>query len=159
MKFLALFIFLTCNVLFAQNNYSTKSDWLLETNTTTQKFSAIQKQFRGFDLAMVEVGYRFNTFYFALKDKNYDLAHYQLDKIKKAIKNGIIRRPARADNSKAMFLDTQYKSMKEALNTKSRQKIWKEYEQTKLTCNACHAAERVPFIKVIDPRHRWQSIK
>jgi len=159
MKLFALLIFLTCNALFAQNNYSTKSNWLLETNTSKEKFHSIQKQLRGFDLAMVEVGYRFNSFYFALKDKNYDLAHYQFDKIKKAIENGIIRRPARAKNSKDMFLNTQYKSMKKALDTKNRQKIWKEYEQVKLTCNACHVAERVPFIKVINPQYRWQAIE
>ena len=35
---------------------------------------------------MVEVGYRFNSFYFAIEDKNYNLAHYQLDKIKKQLK-------------------------------------------------------------------------
>ena len=63
------------SALLAENNYSTKSNWLLETKTDEQKFQKIQKQLRGFDLAMVEVGYRFNSFYFAIKDKNYDLAY------------------------------------------------------------------------------------
>ena len=94
MKIILIFTLLVFNCLFAANNYSTKSNWLMDTNSSEQKFKAIQKQLRGFDLAMVEVGYRFNSFYFALKDKNYDLAHYQWDKIKKAIENGIERRPA-----------------------------------------------------------------
>jgi len=145
--------------LFAQNNYSTKSNWLLETKDDEQKFKKIQKQFRGFDLAMVEVGYRFNTFYFAIEDKNYDLAHYQLDKIKKAIQNGIERRPARKENSEMMFLDTQYKAMKEALKSKDTKKIEQEYTNTKQLCNSCHSAERVPFIHVTDPKHRWLPIK
>jgi hypothetical protein len=144
--------------LLAENNYSTKSNWLLDTKGE-QKFNAIQKQFRGFDLAMVEVGYRFNSFYFAINDKNYGLAHYQLDKIKKAIENGIIRRPKRESNSKAMFLDTQYKSMSKALDSKDEKIIQEEYMRTKQLCNACHKAERVPFIKVIDPQYRWQPIK
>jgi len=145
--------------LIAQNNYSTKSNWLLETKSDETKFKKIQTQLRGFDLAMVEVGYRFNTFYFALKDKNYDLAQYQLDKIKKAITNGIQRRPKRAKNSKLMFLDSQYITMSKALSTQDAVKIHKEYLNTKQLCNACHKAERVPFIRVIDPEFRWQPIR
>jgi len=156
------FLFITTllvSTLLADNNYSTKSNWLVETRTDTQKFKKIQKQFRGFDLAMVEVGYRFNSFYFAIEDNNYDLAHYQLDKIKKAIKNGIERRPKREANSKSMFLDTQYKAMSKALNGKNADTIQKEYTHTKQLCNSCHAAENVPFIHVIDPKYRWQPIK
>jgi len=145
--------------LFAQNNYSTKSNWLLETKTDEQKFKKIQKQFRGFDLAMVEVGYRFNSFYFAIKDKNYNLAHYQLDKIKKAIENGIQRRPKRKNNSEIMFLNTQYNAMKKALYSEESQQIQKEYINTKQQCNACHMVEKVPFIHVIDPKYRWQPIQ
>ena len=108
---------------------------------------------------MVEVGYRFNSFYFAIKDKNYNLAHYQLDKIKKAIENGIQRRPKRKNNSETMFLNTQYNAMKKALDTKKSQQIQKEYLNTKQQCNACHMAEKVPFIHVTDPKYRWQPIQ
>ena len=149
------FLFTT---LFA-NNYSTSSQWLMDTNSTEDKFKKIQTQLRGFDLAMIEVGYRFNSFYFALKDKNYDLANYQFDKIKKAIDNGTVRRPKRKNNSQIMFLDTQYKNMKKALDKKDSRLIWQEYNNTKVSCNACHVAENVPFIKVIDPQYRWQPIK
>jgi len=159
MKTLLLLTFLMTFNLLAQNNYSTKSNWLLETTTDEQKFKKIQTQFRGFDVAMVEVGQRFNTFYFAIHDKNYDLAQYQLDKIKKAITNGIQRRPARKKNSEIMFLTSQYKIMSQALESKDFTKIKKEYTNTKNLCNACHKAERVPFIKVINPKYRWQPIK
>ena len=157
-------ILLTISIIFfttlvAENNYSTKSNWLLETKTDEQKFQKIQKQLRGFDLAMVEVGYRFNSFYFAIKDKNYDLAHYQLDKIKKAIENGIERRPKRKNNSEMMFLNTQYKAMSQVLSAKDSQEIQKEYVNTKRLCNACHRAEKVPFIEVVDPKYRWQPIR
>ena len=145
--------------LSAQNSYSTKSNWLLEMTSDEQKFKKIQTQFRGFDLAMVEVGYRFNTFYFALEDKNYDLAQYQLDKIKKAIKNGTTRRPKRTKNSELMFLNSQYALMSKALLSKDSKKIDQEYTNTKRLCNACHKAERVPFIEVVDPQYRWQPIR
>ncbi len=158
MRVIILFLvfFYTLN---AQNGYSTKSNWLLDTKSDEQKFKKIQKQFRGFDLAMVEVGYRFNSLYFAINDKNYDLAHYQLDKIKKAMQNGIIRREKRAKNAKDMFLDTQYKLMSKALSTKDAKNIQQEYTNTKNTCNACHIAENVPFIHVTDPKNRYQPIK
>ncbi len=159
MKTILLLSVLFSYTLLAQNNYSTKSNWLIETKTDEEKFKKIQKQFRGFDLAMVEVGYRFNTFYFSLQDKNYDLAQYQLDKIKKAIKNGVIRRPARKKNSETMFLKSQYKMMSQALKSKDIQQIEKEYTRTKNLCNRCHKAEKVPFIRVIDPKYRWQPIQ
>jgi len=145
--------------LLAENIYSTTSEWLMLQKGTDARFKSIQKQLRGFDLAMVEVGYRFNEFYFALKDKNYDLAEYHWDKIKKAIENGIIRRPKRAMNSKTMFLDTQYFMMKKALKSKDAKQIWKQYEKTKVVCNACHNAERVPFINVVDPQYRCFPVK
>jgi len=154
-----ILLLLSFSALFSENNYSTKSNWLLETKGDEQKFKAIQEQLRGFDLAMVEVGYRFNSFYFAIEDKNYDLAHYQFDKIKKAIENGIQRRPKRKKNSETMFLTTQYKAMKRALSSKNSQLIQKEYSNTKQLCNACHIAERVPFIEVVDPKYRWQPIQ
>ena len=159
MRFILILTLFSLNYIIAQNSYSTSSNWLTDTNSTQEQFQKVQNQLRGFDLAMVEVGYRFNSFYFAIKDKNYPLANYQWDKIKKSIENGIVRRPARRANSKSMFLDTQYKSMKEALEKKDEKLIAKEYEQTKQVCNTCHSAERVPFIKVIDPQYRWQPIK
>ncbi len=159
MRFIWIFILLSFGYVFAENNYSTKSNWLLDTKSDTQKFTSIQTQLRGFDLAMVEVGYRFNSFYFAIKDKNYDLAHYQWDKIKKAIENGVQRRPKREANSRSIFLDTQYKIMKDLLNKKDEKQIWQEYEKTKQICNACHHAERVPFIEVVDSSYRWQPIR
>ena len=153
-----IMISLLSTSLFA-NSYSTSSEWLMETNSSSEKFEKIQKQFRGFDLAMVEVGYRFNSFYFALKEQNYPLANYQWDKIKKAIDNGVMRRPKRKENSQTMFLDTQFKNMREAIVKKDQKLIWQEYNNTKVSCNACHVAEKVPFIEVIDPEYRWQPIR
>ena len=158
MKKVILISSIFCMTLFS-NSYSTSSEWLMDTNSTKDKFKKIQTQFRGFDLAMVEVGYRFNSFYFALKDKNYPLANYQFDKIKKAIENGTVRRPKRKNNSQVMFLDNQYKKMKQAIESNSSKQIWQEFNNTKVSCNACHTAENVPFIKVIDPQYRWQPIK
>ena len=55
MKKVILFLLLTFSSLLAENNYSTSSNWLVETNTTQEQFKKVQKQLRGFDVAMVEV--------------------------------------------------------------------------------------------------------
>ena len=62
-----------------------------------------------------------------------------------------MRQPKRKSNSQNIFLDTAFKSMREALIKKDEKLIWQEYNNTKVSCNACHVAERVPFIEVIDP--------
>ena len=69
-----------------------------------------------------------------------------------------MRRPKREENSKSMFLDTQYAVMKKLLDKKDDKGIFEAYEQIKHSCNACHHAEKVPFIKVVDPQYRWQPI-
>ena len=49
-----IFIALTALSLHG-DNYSTTSNWLIDLNTTPTQMEAIQKQFRGFDTAMMEV--------------------------------------------------------------------------------------------------------
>ena len=158
MKYIILSVSLLISSISA-NSYSTKSNWLMDTNSSDVRFQKIQKQLRGFDLAMVEVGYRFNSLYFAIKDNNLPLASYQLDKIKKAIKNGIERREKRTKNSKIFFLDTKYKDMQKSFKSKDTNIILQEFNRLQESCNSCHNAERVPFIKVITPKYRWQPIK
>ena len=62
-----------------------QNDWVMNKETNDERFKVLQKQMRGFDMTMFETGARFNTFYFALKNQNYDMATYQWKKIKKTI--------------------------------------------------------------------------
>ena len=72
-KKLLILIFLSNAVLAMQNNYSTSSQWLMDMDVVDDRFRAIQKQFRGFDTAMMEVGYRYEAIKKALFLHNYDL--------------------------------------------------------------------------------------
>ncbi|MGE0738330.1 hypothetical protein [Sulfurimonas sp.] len=45
-------------IFASQNGYSTHSSWLMNINSTKGRFMAVEEQLRGFDTAMVEVGYR-----------------------------------------------------------------------------------------------------
>ncbi|CDS98105.1 exported hypothetical protein [Sphingobacterium sp. PM2-P1-29] len=79
-----------------------------------KKLETIENQFRGFDMAMVETGYRYQKLYWAGQDENWGYADYQLEKIQKAIENGLERRPKRAQSAQH-FLIVTLPQMKEAL--------------------------------------------
>ncbi len=109
---------------------------------------AIQKQLRGFDTAMVEVGYRYEATKKAIHQGNYPLASYHWEKIKTAIDNGVIRRPARKSSAEAFFLEGLYPQFRDALRTNDTTKINNLFDQVKATCNACHIDQKVGFIRI-----------
>lgn len=148
MKFFIMFA-VVISVLFSSGNgYSTSSNWLMQIDKNDEKFSVIQKQFRGFDTAMMEVGYRYDAIKKALETKNYQLAHYHLEKMKLSIENGYIRRPAREKASQNYFLNTTFKEFQEALSLRDANSIVAKFSDMKNSCNACHADQKVEFIIV-----------
>ena len=76
------FFLLACNTNTEQN---IQGEWIK--GTEAQQLETIEKQFRGFDNTMVEVGYRYKELYWAGQDKNWEYANYQLEKIKLTIEN------------------------------------------------------------------------
>lgn len=133
--------------LFA-GSYSTKSDWLMGIEDTNQKFEAIQKQLRGFDVAMVEVGYRYEETQKAVAADNYPLALYHWEKIKVAIENGYTRRPARKEASETIFLNTVWVDVKKAFESQKKEEATQGLKHATISCNACHESQKVGFIKV-----------
>src|SRR3990172_9440034 len=89
---MVVFLFACCSR--DENKPSGADGWLK--GDENQKFETIAKQFRGFDMAMVETGYRYQELYWAGKDENWEYAAYQAEKIKVAVENGLERRPKRA---------------------------------------------------------------
>lgn len=83
-----------------------------------EKFKVIEKQFRGFDKTMVEVGYRYNGLYWAGEDKNWELTSYHIEKIMHTLDLGVERRPERKEN--AQVLSLFFLSLKPLLKTKIR---------------------------------------
>lgn len=117
----------------------------------------IERQFRGFDFAIKEVGYRYNELYFAGQDENWGYAKYHLEKIKTAIDNGLERRPKRAVSAQS-FLNSSIPSLMKAIESKSKNEFLKEFEIFKQACNACHITEKVEFVKVVLPETRCSPI-
>lgn len=136
-----------CCALFG-GGYSTKADWLVDLNDTASQMQAIQKQLRGFDTAMAETGVRYEATKAAIHQGNYPLARYHWEKLKVAIDNGTIRRPARKDAAQSYFLEPVWPQVDAALRSGDAKRIQKSFEPVKAVCNACHVDQKVGFIVV-----------
>jgi len=128
------------------NEKRTSNDWLTGAPNDTVRFERLQRYLRGFDQPMWEVGERYRSLHDALTRNNFDLASYHWDKIRTAIANGYLKRPARQANADALFLNRIWETVQEALTSKDPDKGWRGFEQAKTACQACHIAESVSFM-------------
>ncbi len=123
------------------------SGWL-KTLPPDKQIEAIDRQFRGFDMAMFEVNYRYTEMYFAGMEGNWDYALYTGEKIAWAIQNGYERRPKRRENAEQIFFREAYPQVLDAIRKKNIALFKERVDALRHACNACHGAEGVPFIKV-----------
>ena len=104
-----------------------------------KQIEAIDRQLRGFDMAMFEVNYRYTEMYFGAMEGNWDYA---------PLENGFQRRPKRRANGEAIFLKAAYPQVIDAIKKKDVALFKQRVDALRAACNACHAAEAVPFIRV-----------
>lgn len=149
---LILISLFSCN----QKQKTAQGDWIK--GTETEQIKTIEKQFRGFDNAMVETGYRYQELYWAGQDQNWEYADYQLEKIKIAIENGLERRPKRAKSAEH-FLSYTLPEMKKSIESKDKMIFNKNFQTMTINCNSCHAIEKVPFFNVQVPTERQSPIR
>ena len=149
-----LFLLNACDK--AKENDATQGNWIK--GTEAEQIKTIEKQFPGFDNAMVETGYRYQELYWAGQDENWEYADYQLEKIRIAIENGLERRPKR-EKSAEFFLNTILPEMEKSLQRKDTVAFNKGFQNLTISCNSCHAMERVPFFSVKIPTDRQSPIK
>lgn len=133
-----------------------QGEWIM--GTEQEKLELIEKQFRGFDNTMVETGYRYQELYWAGQDQNWEYANYQLEKIKLAIENGLIRRPKRAKSAEH-FLTNIIPEMQNAINAKDTVVFNQSFNVFTNNCNNCHAMEKVPYFTVKIPLERQSPIR
>lgn len=122
------------------------NDWLLTQIDDEARFKQLQTQFRGFDQPMWEVGERYERLHSALERRNYQLAAYHWEKIRTAIENGIVKRPARAANARSLFLDPVWEDVRVEFNSADPHRAWAAFERAKNACQACHVAENVAYM-------------
>lgn len=131
-------------------------DWL--TGNLEEKLETITNHLRGFDMAMVETGYRHVELYWAGKDENWGYAQYQVEKLQLAIERGLERRPARAESA-TQYLEYALPAMEKVTEERDREQFLREFETFTQSCNACHHAEQVPHFNVQTPENRITGIR
>lgn len=68
---LCFFLLLGCTNKKIKN---VQGQWIM--GTEQEQLKTIENQFRGFDMAMVETGYRYQELYWAGQDENWPYAEY-----------------------------------------------------------------------------------
>ena len=135
-------------------------NWLAE-DRSTQRVE-LQRHLRGLDVAMVEIGYRFNELYWAGRDRNWPYAKYQIEKVELAMKLALERRPKRAASSKP-FLDETIPLVKRAIEQAAATGDQKVYDDAmgrlRTDCMKCHVEEDVPHFTVYFSKTRTSSIR
>ncbi len=147
-----LFTLNACN----ETNESAQGNWI--TGTEQEKLEHIENQFRGFDNAMVETAYRYQELYWAGQDENWEYAEYQLEKIKIAIENGLLRRPKRAASAEH-FLKHDLPEMQKSVISKDTVIFNQGFQLFTNQCNNCHLKENVLFFTVKTPKTRQSPIQ
>jgi len=92
------------------------------------------------------VDYRYQNTYPALRDENFDLAIYNWNKIKIAIENGYLRRPARQGNAELIFLGSVYGKVLNPFENRDIKKAWLGFSAGRSACMACYKAEKIPWM-------------
>lgn len=150
---LSILLIISCK---NEPTHNVQGDWIKGSEEEQAKI--IEKQFRGFDMAMVETGYRYQELYWAGQDENWDYAKYQVEKIEKTIKNGLERRPKRT-KSADHFLNYALPEMKKIIQEKDTLSFNRNYQILTQACNSCHAMEKVPHFAVKKPLYRPSPIR
>lgn len=109
------------------------------------KFGLIERQLRGFDITMMEVGYRYDELKSAVESRNVEYARYQAEKIAHTIRLGIERRPKRASSANP-FLEIAVPQMLTAINTGQLDELNRALHAFHNGCIQCHRSENVLFM-------------
>jgi hypothetical protein len=138
-------------VLFSCTTKPVQGDWIK--GTEQEQSQTIEKHFRGLDVAMVEIGYRYQELYWAGREENWDNALYQLDKIKLSLEQAIERRPLRKPSA-SWFLENDLSKMKEVTLQKDTAAFNDAFPLLTIGCNSCHVKEKVSFFRVQVPTQK-----
>lgn len=139
-----------------QEQQSPQGTWI--TGDEQEKLNHIERMFRGFDVTMVEVGYRYNELYWAGNDFNWPYAAYQLEKMELSLKDGLHKRPLRAATAEH-FINVILPEMNKVIKTQDSMQFANSFQNLTISCNSCHAMEKVPFFRVNPPLTRQSPIR
>lgn len=119
-------------------------DWLI--GSAEERFDKVERQLRGLDQAMAEIGYRYGELVIAGRERNWDYAKYQAEKIDLSLKLALERRPKRAPSSQP-FLNEDLPTVLQAIQFKDAQQLDRALERLHNSYVACHRAENVLYFR------------
>lgn len=143
------------NLASCSNPPSGRDGWLK--GSPHEKLDVVAGQLRGFDMAMVEVGYRYQELYWAGMDGNWEYAEHQAEKIKQAIEYGLVRRPKRTESAEK-FLHA-LPEMDSVVKRRDSTAFVPAFQMLTKNCNACHRDEKVGYFTVAIPVVRQSPIR
>ena len=131
-------------------------EWLK--GTPGEQLRTVEKQLRGLDVTMAEIGYRFTELYFAGQDGNWDYAKYQAEKIDLALRLAVERRPKRKTSADA-FLKEDLPVVQQAIEGRDPAGFQRAMDRLRSSCMKCHNKEKVSYFTVELPEHRISPIR
>jgi hypothetical protein len=122
-------------------------NWLRDANDDAERFRRIELWAGAGDQEMHEIAARLRELSAALQRESWDMAVFQLEKIRGRMVVAMTKRPVRTQNMEALFFDSgAYSDLHEALVAKDTPRARAGYTRVRAACMACHAAEKVAFI-------------
>jgi hypothetical protein len=136
------------------------NNWLLDANDDTERFRRLQVVMSGTDIPMWEIGYRYEELYVAIQKNNWEMGIYHWDKLRDRMNVSGMKRPVRTQNIEGMFLESGvWQSMRDALKSKSPERMRSEFQTVREVCMACHVAENLGFLNDSSVFKRTESFK
>ena len=121
------------------------NNWLRDADTDTERFRRLEILLAGTEMAMWEIGMRYEQMYDAIKVDNYDYARFNWEKIKGRSNSALMKRPGRTVNMEGMLLDSTWQTVDDGLKTKDPIKAREAFATARQICMGCHIAEQMSF--------------
>ena len=99
LAFFAVWVSVTTSA--CRHDAAEKNAWIR--GDSHERWTMDARHLRGLDVAMVEIGYRYQELYWAGVDANWQYADYQLKKIDLTLENALERRPERRASAETLF--------------------------------------------------------
>lgn len=123
-----------------------------------ERWATVARHLRGLDVAMVEIGYRYDELYWAGIDSNWEYADYQVAKVMLSLQNALERRPKRRPSAEELFLPA-LDEVKRAVGMRDSAAFERAFGALTAGCNSCHSAEGVASFYVEPPSVRRSPIR
>ena len=130
----------------SQDKDPSTGNCLLDARTDQERFRRLQIYSGGTDQQMWQMGYRYEQVYHAIIDENWELGTHHWAKLRDVFNVALMKRPNRTPNAEALFLNTTWKALDDALKSGNAASARQAFLAERQACMACHVAEGMPFL-------------